>query len=65
MPLVSQLLGSACLFYTLDKGLAGGASSRFQPARQGHHADVPNYTDLSPVTRVSEVIVGQPQLFAG
>lgn len=25
MPLVKSLLGPACLFYTVDKGLAGGA----------------------------------------
>ena len=81
MPLVSQLLGSACLFYTIDKGLAGGApgehapfvgmchlyfesvesfQAAFGPHAQAIMADVPNYTDLSPVTQVSEVIVGQP-----
>ncbi len=25
MPLVKRLMGDACLFYTVDKGLAGGA----------------------------------------
>jgi len=65
MPLVSQLLGSACLFYTLDKGLAGGASSRFQPARQGHHGGRAELHRLVSGDAVSKVIVGQPQLFAG
>ncbi len=31
MPLVARLLGSACLSYTLDKGLAGGAPGAAPP----------------------------------
>ena len=79
MPLVQQLMGDACLFYTVDKGLAGGAPGeaptyvgmchifcdsveRFQ-AGFGPHAsrilaDIPNYTDLTPVIQISEVVVG-------
>jgi uncharacterized protein (TIGR02118 family) len=81
MPFVGQLLGSACLFYTVDKGLAGGVPGEHAPfvamchlhfesvesfqAAFGPHAkdimaDVPNYTDLPPVTQISEVVVGQP-----
>ena len=81
LPLVSKLLGPACLFYTVDKGLAGGASGEnapfigmchlhfnsvqsfqavFGPHAKDIMADVPNYTDLSPITQISEVVVGQP-----
>jgi len=80
MPFVSKLLGSACLFYTVDQGLAGGApgepapfvgmchlhfdsaasfQAAFGPNAEDIMADVPNYTDLSPVTQISEVVVGQ------
>ena len=80
MPLVKRLMGEACLFYTVDKGLAGGAPGEPAPyvgmchiystsvetfqAGFGPHAkeilaDIANYTDLSPVMQVSEVVVGQ------
>lgn len=80
MPFVRKLLGSACLFYTVDEGLAGGAPGEnapfvgmchlhfnsvesFQVAFGPHAgaimADVQNYTDLSPVTQVSKVVVDQ------
>ncbi len=81
MPRIKALLGSSCLFYTVDKGLAGGGSGEratyvgmchiyfdsveslqraFGPHAQEIMADVPNYTDLSPVTQISEVVVDQP-----
>lgn len=81
MPLVQQKLGPACLFYTIDKGLAGGAPNEpptyvgmchiysasveaFQAGFARHAseilADIPNYTDLTPVLQISEVVVGQP-----
>ena len=78
MPLVKDRMGDGCLFYTVDKGLAGGAPGTpptyigmchifaesvesFQAAF-GPHAkeilgDIPNYTDLSPVMQISEVVV--------
>ena len=31
MPMVAQKLGSACLYYTIDKGLAGGAPGAPSP----------------------------------
>ncbi len=31
MPLVKRLMGDACLFYTVDKGLAGGAPGEPAP----------------------------------
>ena len=80
MPLVKRLMGGACLFYTVDKGLAGGAPGEPAPyvgmchifsesvesfqAGFGPHAkeilgDIANYTDLTPVMQISEVVVGQ------
>ena len=79
MPLVQRLMGDACLFYTVDKGLAGGApgapptyvgmchifsespesfQAGFGPHAERILADIPNYTDLTPVLQVSEVVVG-------
>jgi len=81
MPLVQKLMGSACRFYTVDKGLAGGGpgdppayigmchiycdsvesfQAGFGPHAQQIMADIPNYTDLTPVVQISEVVVGQP-----
>jgi uncharacterized protein (TIGR02118 family) len=81
MPLVQARMGSACRFYTVDKGLAGGApgeppayvamchiycdsveafNSAFAPHAKEILADIQNYTDLSPVMQISEVVVGQP-----
>jgi uncharacterized protein (TIGR02118 family) len=81
MPLLKSRMGSACLFYTVDKGMAGGAPGEpptyvgmchiycdtvesfqagFGPHAQEILADIPNYTDLSPVLQISEVVVGQP-----
>ena len=81
MPLVQKLMGSACRFYTVDKGLAGGGpgdpptyigmchiycdsveafQAGFGPHAQQIMGDIPNYTDLTPVVQISEVVVGQP-----
>ena len=80
MPLVQSLMGDRCRFYTVDKGLAGGAPG--EPATYvamchiycdsvdafqrgfGPHADeilgdIKNYTDLSPIVKIREVVVGQ------
>jgi uncharacterized protein (TIGR02118 family) len=81
MPLVKARMGDACRFYTVDKGLAGGApgdpatyvgmchiycdsvdsfQAGFGPHAKEILADIPNYTDQSPVIQISEVVVGQP-----
>jgi uncharacterized protein (TIGR02118 family) len=81
MPLVKERMGSACLFYTVDKGLAGrtpdepatyvGMCHIYADSAESFHAafgpyakeilaDLPNYTDVSPVLQISEVVVGQP-----
>jgi len=78
MPLLKKRLGDACLYYTVDKGLAGGApgtpatyvamchffcdsvesfQAGFGPHAQEIMGDIPNYTDLTPVIQISEVIV--------
>jgi uncharacterized protein (TIGR02118 family) len=79
MPLVKKRMGDKCKFYTVDKGIGGGAPGTpatyigmchihcesveaFQ-AGFGPHADeimgdIPNYTDLTPVIQISEVVVG-------
>jgi len=78
MPLVKERLGAACLYYTVDKGLAGGTPSApatyvgmchiFCPSAEifqaafGPHVkeimgDILNYTDLTPVIQISEVVV--------
>src|SRR5881394_2660715 len=79
MPLVKARMGDACKYYTVDKGLAGGApgapatyvgmchifcdsveafQAGFGPHADEIMADIPNYTDLSPVIQISEVVVG-------
>ena len=79
MPMVQARMGSALKFYTVDRGLAGGAPGQppvyaaaahlhcesveaFQASFAQHGrellADVPNFTDITPVIQVSEVIVG-------
>lgn len=78
MPLVSARMGTACLRYTVDKGLRGGPpgsspafiglchifcdsvetfDASFGPHAQEILADVANYTDLTPVMQISEVVV--------
>ena len=78
MPLVKARMGEACKYYTIDKGLAGGApgalatyvgmchifcesveafQAGFGPHEKEIMADITNYTDLSPVIQISEVIV--------
>ena len=80
MPLVKERMGATCLFYTVDKGLAGGAPGEpptyigmchifcdnvasfqegFGPHAEEILADIPKYTDLSPVLQISEVVVGR------
>jgi uncharacterized protein (TIGR02118 family) len=79
MPLVKARMGDSCKYYTIDKGLAGGApgapatyvgmchifcdsieafQAGFGPHAQEIMGDIPNYTDLTPVLQISEVVVG-------
>jgi uncharacterized protein (TIGR02118 family) len=79
MPLVKARMGANCNYYTVDKGLGGGAPGEpatyigmghifcesieafqagFGPHAQEILADIPNYTDRTPVVQMSEVIVG-------
>ncbi|MCZ4305941.1 EthD family reductase [Zoogloeaceae bacterium G21618-S1] len=78
MPMVKARLGAACRYYTVDKGLAGGApdeaptyvgmchifcesveafQNAFGPHADDIMADIPNYTDLTPVLQISEVVI--------
>lgn len=78
MPMVKARLGTACRYYTVDKGLAGDApgeaptyvgmchifcdsleafQAAFGPHADAIMADIPNYTDLTPVLQISEVVV--------
>jgi uncharacterized protein (TIGR02118 family) len=78
MPMVKARLGSACEYYTIEKGLGGrepgeppafvamcaficGSADGYQTAIQKHAAeirgDIANYTDITPVVQISEVVV--------
>ena len=78
MPLVKKRMGDACRYYTVDKGLAGGApgapatyvgmchifcdsvesfQAGFGPHAKEIMADIPNYTDVTPVIQISDVVV--------
>jgi uncharacterized protein (TIGR02118 family) len=79
MPLIKARMGDACLSYTIDKGLSGGAPGSapayvamchvfaesvesflkaFGPHQKEVRDDVKNYTDIVPLTQISEVVVG-------
>lgn len=79
LPLLKARMGDACLYYTIDKAISGGAPDTPAPyvamchifsesleafqAGIGPHAeeiiaDIVNYTDLTPVRQISEVVVG-------
>jgi uncharacterized protein (TIGR02118 family) len=79
MPLLKARMGDACLSYTIDKGLSGGAPGSapayvamchvfaesvesflkaFGPHQKEVRDDVKNYTDIVPLTQISEVVVG-------
>lgn len=78
MPLIKSRMGSGLKYYTVDKGLAGGApdapatyvgmchlmcdsleayQSSFGPYAQELTADIRNFTDVTPVIQISEVVV--------
>jgi uncharacterized protein (TIGR02118 family) len=80
MPMVKTRMGETCKYYTVDKGLAGGAPGTpatyvamchifsdsvesfqkgFGPHSQEIMGDIPNYTNLTPVIQISEVVVGK------
>lgn len=79
MRMVQERMGENCKYYTIDKGLAGGApgtsptyvgmchifcesvdafQAGFNPHAAEILADIKNYTDLTPVIQISEVVVG-------
>lgn len=81
MPLVKARLGAPLRYYTVDKGLAGGApgssptyaasghlffdsvedfQTSFGPHTTEIMGDIPNYTDITPVIQISEVVVAKP-----
>ncbi|KNX39550.1 EthD family reductase [Luteipulveratus halotolerans] len=78
MPLVAELLGEACLRWTVDRGVNGGRhgidppyvamchiysdsvdafQEAFGASAKQIMADVGNYTDISPVMQISDVVV--------
>ncbi|EIL99272.1 ethyl tert-butyl ether degradation protein EthD [Rhodanobacter thiooxydans] len=78
MPLVKQRMSESCRYYSIDKGLAGGApgaapayigmshifcdsveafQNGFGPHAAELMADLPNFTDITPVIQTSEVMV--------
>lgn len=78
MPMVKSRLGSACAYYTVEKGVAGRApgsppafvamcaficdsaeayEAAIRPHRPEILADIANYTDITPVVQVSEIVV--------
>lgn len=77
LPLLKERMGNACLKYTIERGLSGGAPGEAAPyvamchiycdsiedfhAGFGPHVaeimgDIPNYTDLTPLIQISEVV---------
>jgi uncharacterized protein (TIGR02118 family) len=79
MPMVKNLMGDYCKYYTVDRAVSAGAPDANTPyiamghlfcdsvdafqAGFGPHsteimADIPNYTNLTPVIQISEVLVG-------
>ena len=78
MPMVKARLGSACEYYTIEKGLGSrepgeppafvamcaficGSVEGYRAAIQKHateiRGDIANYTDITPVVQISEVVV--------
>lgn len=78
MPLVKSKLGSACEYYTVEKGMAGGQpgdpptyvamcaficnslegyGAAMQANAEEILGDIPNYTDITPVIQISELVV--------
>jgi len=78
LPLIKRRMGAALQYYTIDRGLAGGApgapptfiaachllcdsiesyKASFGPHAQEITGDIPNFTDVTPIVQISEVVV--------
>jgi uncharacterized protein (TIGR02118 family) len=78
LPLIKGRMGVALKYYTIDKGLSGGAprapatyvgachlmcdsvdsyQSAFGPHAEELLGDVGNFTDVTPIVQISEVVV--------
>ena len=78
LPLIKSRMGAGLKYYTVDKGIAGGAPgtpaayvgmchllcdsveayrSSFGPHAQELLADIANFTDVTPVIQISDVVV--------
>ena len=78
LPLIKSRMGAGLKYYTIDKGLAGGApgappayvgmchlmcdsleayETSFRPHAQEIVADIRNFTTVTPITQISEVVV--------
>jgi uncharacterized protein (TIGR02118 family) len=78
LPLIKSSMGAGLKYYTIDKGIAGGApgapaayvgmchllcdsvesyEASFRPHAKEILADIRNFTDRTPVTQISEVVV--------
>jgi uncharacterized protein (TIGR02118 family) len=92
LPLIKNRMGDGLKYYTIDKGLAGGApntpaelvamchllcdtvgayQSAFGPHAEEISRDIANFTDVTPVVQISEVVIensakdlGEPREFA-
>jgi uncharacterized protein (TIGR02118 family) len=79
MPMVKELMGDYCKYYTVDKAISGGQpgsdapfvamghlfcdsvadfQAGFGPHTKAIMGDIPNYTNLTPVIQISEIMVG-------
>ena len=80
MPMVQSRMGEHLKYYTIDKGLGGGApdvpatyivmchlvcdsveafQAGFGPHTNEIMGDIPNYTNVTPVIQISEMVVAQ------
>jgi uncharacterized protein (TIGR02118 family) len=78
LPLIKSRMGAGLKYYTIDKGLAGGAPaapaayvamchllcdsleayrSSYAPYAQEIGGDIRNFTDVTPIVQISEVVV--------
>lgn len=78
MPMIAKRMGAALRYYTVEKGVTGGApgtsptyvgmchllcdsveafQAAFAPHAKEILADIPHYTDLTPVMQISEVVI--------
>jgi uncharacterized protein (TIGR02118 family) len=78
LPLIKSRMGAALNYYSIDKGVGGGApgapaayiamchllcnslekyQSSFGPYAQELQGDIRNFTDVTPIVQISEVVV--------